>query len=91
MGNKCKHYQNNGTGPVLLIAEYPALVWARSTYADILDPELNKAFRAITCCLKATYVEDLYLLAGSSPSYTRRDVCARMERTDGTRDSFPVW
>ena len=25
------------------IAEYAAPVWARSTYADILDPELNKA------------------------------------------------
>ena len=40
------------------IAEYPAPVWARSTYADILDPELNKAIRAITGCLKPTYVGD---------------------------------
>ena len=44
------------------IAEYAAPVWARSTYANILDPELNKACRAITGCLKPTYVEDLYLL-----------------------------
>ena len=36
------------------IAEYAAPVWARSTYADILDPELNKACRAITGCLKPT-------------------------------------
>ena len=34
------------------IAEYAAPVWARSTYAYILDPELNKACRAITGCLK---------------------------------------
>ena len=38
------------TAPALCytIAEYAAPVWARSTYADILDPELNKACRAIT-------------------------------------------
>ena len=30
---------------------------------------------------KATYVEDLYLLAGIAPSDIRRDVCAGMERT----------
>ena len=63
------------------IAEYAAPVWAISTYTDILDPELNKACRAITGCLKPTYVEDLYLLAGIVPPDIRRDVCARMERT----------
>ena len=41
---------------------------------DILDPELNKACRAIT-------VEDLYLLAGIAPPDIKRYVCARMERT----------
>ena len=61
------------------IAEYAAPVWERSTYADIL--ELNKVCRAITGCLKPTYVEDLYLLAGIAPPDIRRDVCARMERT----------
>ena len=45
------------------IVEYAAPVSARFTYADILDSELNKACRAITGCLKPTYVEDLYLLA----------------------------
>ena len=63
------------------IAAYAAPVWARSTFADILDPELNKACRAITGCLKPTYVEDLYLLAGIAPPDIRRDVCAIMERT----------
>ena len=63
------------------IAEYAAPVWARSTYADILDPELNKASRAITGCHKPTYVEELYLLARVAPPDIRRDVCARMERT----------
>ena len=63
------------------IPEYAAPVWARSTYADILDPELNKACRAIAGFLKPTYVEDLYLLAGIAPPDIRRDVCGRMERT----------
>ena len=63
------------------IAEYAAPVWARPTYADILDPDLNKACRAITGCLKPTYVEDLYLLARIAPPDIRTDVCARMERT----------
>ena len=63
------------------IAEYAAPVWVRSTYADILDPELNEACRAITGCLKPTYVENLYLIAGIALPDIRRDVCARMERT----------
>ena len=63
------------------IAEYAAPVWTITTYTDILDPELNKACRAITGFLKSTYVEDLYLLAGIAPPDTRGDVCARMERT----------
>ena len=63
------------------IAEYAAPVWARSTYADILDPELSKACRAITGCFKPTYVEDLYLLVGIVPPDIRRDVSARIERT----------
>ena len=46
-----------------------------------MDTELNKACRAITWCLKPTYVEDLYLLAGITPPDIRIDVCARMERT----------
>ena len=63
------------------IAEFSAPVWARSTYPVILDPELNKLYRAITGCLKLTYVEDMYLFAGIAPPYIRRDVCASMERT----------
>ena len=63
------------------IAEYAAPVWARSTYAYILDPDLNKTCRAMTGCLKPTYVEYLYLIAGIGPPDIRRDVCARIERT----------
>ena len=63
------------------IAEYAAPVWTRSTYADILDPELNKVCRSVTGCIKPTYVEDLYLLAGIVPPDIRRDECARMVRT----------
>ena len=62
-------------------AEYAAPVWARSTHAKLLDPELNQACRSITGCLKPTRVEDLYLIAGIAPPDIRRDVCARVERT----------
>ena len=64
------------------IAEYAAPVWASSTYTDILDTKLNKACRAITGCLKLTYVENLYLLAGIALPDTRRVVCAQMEQTN---------
>ena len=44
------------------VAEYAAPVWARSSHAQKLNPELNSACRAVTGCLKPTNVEDLYLL-----------------------------
>ena len=58
------------------VAEYAAPVWARSSHAQKLNPELNSACRSVTGCLKPTNVEDLYL----SPDI-RRVVCARVENT----------
>ena len=63
------------------VAEYAAPVWARSSHAQKLNPELNSACIAVTECLKPTNVEDLYLLAGISPPDIQRDVCARVEKT----------
>ena len=63
------------------VAEYAAPVWATSSHAHKLNPELNSACRAVTRCLKPTNVEDLYLLAGIAPPYIRRGVCARVEKT----------
>ena len=63
------------------VAEYAAPVWARSYYAQKLNPELNNACRAVTVCLKPTNVEDMYLLTGIAPPDIRRDVCARVEKT----------
>ena len=57
------------------VDEHAAPVWARSSHAQKLKPELNSA------CLKPTNVEDLYLLAGIAPPDIRRDVCARVENT----------
>ena len=64
------------------VAEYTAPVWARSSHAQKLNPELNSACRAVTGCLKPTNVEDLYLMTGIAllPDI-RRDVCARVEKT----------
>ena len=53
------------------VAEYAALVWARSAHAYKLDSELNSACRAITGCLKPTNVEELYLLSGIAPPSIR--------------------
>ena len=62
-------------------AEYAAPVWETSAHAHLLNPESNKACRAITGCLKTTNVDNLYLLAGIAPPEIRRSVCARVERT----------
>ena len=63
------------------VAEYAAPVWARSSHAKKLNPELNTACKAVTGCLRTTNVEDLYLLAGIASPDIRRDVCARVEKT----------
>ena len=63
------------------VAEYAAPVWARSSHAQKLNPELNSAFRAVTGCLKPTNVQDLYLLAGIALPHIRSDVCVRVEKT----------
>ena len=63
------------------VPEYTAPVWARSSHAQKLNPELNSACRAVTGCLQPTNVEDLYLLAGIAAPDIRRDVCARVEKT----------
>ena len=60
------------------IAEYAAPVWARSTYADILD---TKKHAELSQDASSQQVEDLYLLAGIALPDIMRDVCARMERT----------
>ena len=63
------------------VAAYATSVWARSSHAQILNPELNSTCKAVTGCLKPTNVEDMYLLAGIAPPDIRRDVCARVEKT----------
>ena len=73
-------------------AEYAAPVWARSSHANKLNPVLNQACRSITGCLKPTNVEDIYLIAGIAPPDIRREVCARVERTNQTKDErLFVW
>ena len=52
---------------LLKIVYYAAPVCTRSSYAATLDQELNKACRAITGCIKPTFVDDLYLLYGIAP------------------------
>ena len=49
------------------------------TYTEILDPEINKACRAITGCHNSTSVKEM--LAVISPPDIRRDVCTKIEGT----------
>ena len=65
-----------------LIAEYVDPVRAWSSHADILDPNLNKALRAITGSLKPIYVEDLYLLTGIVPTNISNDVYASISQLE---------
>ena len=67
MVNKCKHYKNNGSGPVLLNSRICCSSMGEIYIRRHIGPGTNKAYRAITGCLKPTYVEDLYLLAGIAP------------------------
>ena len=63
------------------VAEYAAPVWARSSHAQKLNPELNSACSALTGCLKPTNVEDMYFLAGIPPLDIQKDIYTRMKTT----------
>ena len=61
-------------------AEYACPVWGRSAHASKLDPSLNSACRSITGCLKATKVDDLYILSGIAPPHIRRHIHSQKEK-----------
>ena len=69
-------------------AEYAAPVWTRSPHANKLNVPSYELSVSIDHWLpKADYnVEDLYLIAGIAPPDTRREVCARVERTKQTKN-----
>ena len=62
-------------------AEYVCPVWERSTHAKELDATLNETCRMVTGFLKPTNTNSLHVLAGIAPSYIRRAVACRTERT----------
>ena len=61
-------------------AEYCCPVWARSSHASKIDPELNKACRTISGTLKATPLPAVYRLAGIAPPQIRRDTNTRIQK-----------
>ena len=61
-------------------AEYASAVWARSSHANKVDPELNNACRIVTGQLKCTPLPLLYRTAGIAPPETRRQAHARIEK-----------
>ena len=79
-GTNASTIRTTALGLCYSIAEYAAPELSRSSHADILDPELNKASRVITGCPKPIYVEGVYLLARIALTDIRRGVCDKMER-----------
>jgi len=61
-------------------AEYSAAVWAESSHAKTIDPELNNACRRITGTLRPTPLPALYRLAGIAPPSIRRDAHVRNQK-----------
>ena len=61
-------------------------MWERSTHAKKLDQTQNETVRMTICYLKPTNTNSLPVLAGISPSDTRRAVASRTERTRQTMD-----
>ena len=73
------------------MAEYAAPVWARSSYAQKLNPELNSACRAVTGCLKPTNVEDLYGW-NCATRHPERCMCSSgKDQTGNQRGSLSIW
>ena len=67
-------------------AEYACPVLERSAHAKKLVVTLNETCRRITGCLKPTNTNSLPVLAGIAPSYIRRAVASRTERTRQATD-----
>ena len=61
-------------------AEYASAVWARSSHAKKVDPELNNACRIVTGQLRPTPLPLLYRTAGIAPPHIRREINARTEK-----------
>ena len=79
MGNKCKNYQNNTTGHMLLYCRIRCSSMGKIITCLQAGTELNRACRSIAGCLNPTNVDEVYLPSGIGPPI-RRDVCARIEK-----------
>ena len=54
------------------LAEYCCPVWARSSYTNLIDPQLHSAMRLITGCLQPTQLPWLPVLSNVVPPSLRR-------------------
>ena len=61
-------------------------MWERSIHVSKLDPAPNEACRSITGCLRPTFVEIVYHLAGITPPSVRNAPTSRQERRKQTED-----
>ncbi|CAH1277090.1 Hypp9477 [Branchiostoma lanceolatum] len=67
-----------------------APVWCRSSHTLELDTAFNFACRAVSCCLRLTRVDDLYLLCDIAPPHIRRAVAAQRENFKQETDQHHV-
>ena len=83
----CENVRTRGLALCFSAAEYSCPVLQHSIHANELDPVLNQTCRIITCCMRPTNVDSLYILAGITPPKIRRLITAQKERLQQTQDS----
>ena len=86
MESQASNHQNNSSCTLLLYGEICVSCVGKVETRSKLDPALNEACRSITGCLKPTYVENVYLLAGIAPHGVRRATTSRQERRKQAED-----
>ena len=80
MGSECRYNQNISIGIKILCGRIRGTSLGEITSRPETEYGTS-ACKAVTWCLKPTNEEDLHLLAGIASPNIRRDVCARMEKT----------
>jgi len=73
------------------VAEYCCPVWARSSYADLIDTQLHIAIRLISGCLQITQLSWLPVVSKVAPPSLRRKAAIDLYATVESRTNWPVY
>ena len=82
MGGECRYNKNNSIGIKLLCGKICCTCLGEITLRPGTEYRTKQSCGVVTGCLKPTNVIYMYLLAGIAPPDIRRDVCARVEKTE---------